>query len=357
MTGVQLARQCDLPGCVRTGHGGGLRQPGVGTGEPGVLRDTGLSLRPRRASASAPRCRRMARSSSATTSRARPSSSRLAPACIRSMQPHAAPRLPKSTGSGCRGGGRGALPWHYSLSNRCSSQEQLRSVDNEPATLKDSNHSGRVKRPRTQKAALGNSTVTTANSNHPFSTQSAGRPMSGFETLAGARSSTTEGCALAPRPRSGDVRRVGRRGVPSRAFPGPRLLLPCASVSAPSPALGGESRALLRHAALSVVRDMRVADNCRRRPGLLPERASATVRSPHAGRQRSAARAGRRRRVDDGVSDAEGPAHPRRLQRRPGRPRSSGLSHPSAHARRAVSCAAVRPHSSRQRETGRRCLQ
>ena len=77
----------------------------------------------------------------------------------------------------------------------------------------------------------------------------------------------------------------------------------------------------------------------------------------HAGRHARRPPPDRRDGVDDGVSDAEGPAHPRRLQRRPGRPRSSGPSRPSAHARRAVSCAAVRPHSSRQRETGRHCLQ
>ncbi len=40
--GVELTSQGDLSGCVRTGHGGGLREPGVGTGEPGVLRDAGL---------------------------------------------------------------------------------------------------------------------------------------------------------------------------------------------------------------------------------------------------------------------------------------------------------------------------
>ena len=36
------------------------------------------------------------------------------------------------------------------------------------ATSKDSNHNGRVKRPETAETAQGNSTVTTANSNHPI---------------------------------------------------------------------------------------------------------------------------------------------------------------------------------------------
>ena len=35
-------------------------------------------------------------------------------------------------------------------------------------TFSDRNHSGRVKRPRAREMALGNSTVTTANSNHPI---------------------------------------------------------------------------------------------------------------------------------------------------------------------------------------------
>ena len=41
VTCVELARQGDLSGCVRTRDGGGLRQPRVSTGEPGVLHDTG----------------------------------------------------------------------------------------------------------------------------------------------------------------------------------------------------------------------------------------------------------------------------------------------------------------------------
>ena len=37
--GVELSRERDLPGSVGTGDRGGLREPGVGTGEPGVLGD------------------------------------------------------------------------------------------------------------------------------------------------------------------------------------------------------------------------------------------------------------------------------------------------------------------------------
>jgi hypothetical protein len=42
VTGAQVCSQRDLSGRIRAGHGGGLRDPGVGVGEPGVLRGAGL---------------------------------------------------------------------------------------------------------------------------------------------------------------------------------------------------------------------------------------------------------------------------------------------------------------------------
>jgi len=62
---------------------------------------------------------------------------------------------------------------------------------------------------RTQKTAQGNSTVTTADINHPYSTQAAGGPVSGFETLAGTCASTTEGRSLLTRGWSRSSRRRG----------------------------------------------------------------------------------------------------------------------------------------------------
>ena len=60
----------------------------------------------------------------------------------------------------------------FSIEHMFESRVDFRDVDNELESLTDSNHNGRVKRPQTQKAAQGNSTVTTANSNHPKSEDS-----------------------------------------------------------------------------------------------------------------------------------------------------------------------------------------
>ena len=102
----QFARQRDLAGCVGAGHGGGLGQPGVGTGEPGVLGDTrpesaaatSLSLRPPVAGSLGPppphRCSGGANQQESS-------------GAGRSMR--AGPR-PQPTPHWFRGGGRGVLP-------------------------------------------------------------------------------------------------------------------------------------------------------------------------------------------------------------------------------------------------------
>ena len=123
VTGVQLRWPARPGGRRPTGHGGGLGEPGVGAGEPGVLRDPGLSQQPRPPSASRPRCRRIARSSSATTAACSPATSGGRRRRASGPSPRA-PRPRQRAPGGCRrGGGRGVLTWAYSFSNICSSQE------------------------------------------------------------------------------------------------------------------------------------------------------------------------------------------------------------------------------------------
>jgi hypothetical protein len=76
----------------------------------------------------------------------------------------------------------------------------------------DSNHSGRVRRPRA-KPGRGERRATTANSNHQVQ-----KSLCGFEPLAGARSSTTRGCDR-------------------RSACGPGLVCPLASLAARPPGL------------------------------------------------------------------------------------------------------------------------
>ena len=112
--------QRDLPGRIRAGHGGGLRDPGVGVGEPGVLR--GASLVCGRDHLELQRLQpRIARSTSATVGARRwtPAGSRVQPV----DQSRAGPRPQPTPRPRCRGGGRGVLTWVHSFSNICSSQE------------------------------------------------------------------------------------------------------------------------------------------------------------------------------------------------------------------------------------------
>ena len=153
--GVQLARQRDLAGCVRTRHGGGLREPGVGTGEPGVLGDLGLICSRDELQLQAS-MRRVARSSSATTSACSPANQRLGGAGVHPVQQcvhlgHAREHRVGAVGVEVEECCHGTILYRTYVRVK----SELRNVDRAKETSEDSNHSGRVKRPETEKAAQG----------------------------------------------------------------------------------------------------------------------------------------------------------------------------------------------------------
>ena len=119
----------DLAGRLWCGRWWSVGDPGLGAGEPGIRRGTGLvgggdHLELQRLDpAGGPVQRRRPRGAvlAANGARRRRASG---PGHLAS-RPH-----PRAPGGRFRGGGRGALPWVNSLSNKCSSQEESESVDN-----------------------------------------------------------------------------------------------------------------------------------------------------------------------------------------------------------------------------------
>ena len=146
VAGGQLGGQCDLPGRIRAGHRGGLRDPGVGVGEPGVLRGAGLvgggdhlelqRLQPPDRAVHLGHRRRVLGSNQRLSCAG--AAGRSARAGL--ATPSRAPRRC------CRGGGRGVLPWllfflEHMFESRVRIEMWTRKGD-----LEDRNHSGRVKR-------------------------------------------------------------------------------------------------------------------------------------------------------------------------------------------------------------------
>ena len=213
MTGVQLGGQRDLAGCVGAGHRGGLRNPGAGVGEPGVLRGAGLV-----GGSDQLELQRLEPPDRAVHLGHHPARARPSPAVGARVQPvdhsvqvrdtRATPRRR------CRGGGRGVLPWVHSFSNICSSQEveskcgqRKRTSGQQPQRSSEATASqeGLRKVGRPQRAA------TTQFEN----------PLCGFETLA-ALAPQPPGVAvpLGPRPLVSSVRSLrsllDHRGLRSR---------------------------------------------------------------------------------------------------------------------------------------------